>query len=73
MGTISLTEEQKDLILKEWESRSDNPPSLLELIRVAYPDRADVDGRSKEGKEVKAFLIENDIRAFASHEYQTKN
>ena len=53
---MSLTEEQKSTILREWESNQDDPPSLLELIRKAYPDNLNIDGRSKEGKEVKARL-----------------
>ena len=69
---MSLTEEQKSTILREWESNQDDPPSLLELIRKAYPDNLNIDGRSKEGKEVKAFLAKNNIKTFASHEYQAK-
>jgi hypothetical protein len=71
MPDIQLTEEQKNSILKEWNSRPDNPPSLLELIRSAYPNK-DVDGRSKEGKAVKSFLASREIKAHASHQYQPK-
>ena len=56
MKEFSLTQDQIDRILNEWNSREDNPPSLLELIRIAYPDNPDLDGRSKEGREIKAFL-----------------
>ena len=59
-------------ILEEWDSRENNPPSLLELIRIAYPDQLHLDGRSKEGKAVKAFLAGRQIKAHASHEYQPK-
>ena len=34
----------------------------MELIKVAYPDRHDLDGRSKEGRLVKEFLAEKDIK-----------
>jgi hypothetical protein len=71
MSEITLTEEQQKNILNEWNSRPSNPPSLLELIRAAYPD-TDLDGRSKEGKAVKAFLATREIRAHASHQYQPK-
>lgn len=72
MSKIELTEEQKQRVLQEWESRQENPPSLLESIRVAYPDQPHLDGRSKEGKAVKAFLATKDISPLASHQYQPK-
>tara|TARA_B100000287_G_scaffold345926_1_gene333378 strand:- start:4444 stop:5523 length:1080 start_codon:yes stop_codon:yes gene_type:complete len=68
---MELSQQQKDDILKEWNNRKDNPPSLLELIRLAFPDK-NVDGRSKEGKLVKTFLAEQNINALASHQYQAK-
>ena len=75
-GTVlmkaKLTEEQKSIIIKEWNSRPDNPPALLELIRLAFPNE-NVDGRSKEGRAVKEFLGTRDIRARGAHEYQTKD
>ena len=43
MTQATLTEEQQEKILSEWNSRSENPPSLLDLIRVAFPDKT-VDG-----------------------------
>ena len=51
---IKLSEDQKENIVNEWNSRQRNPPSLLELIKIAFPDK-NVDGRSKEGKAVKGF------------------
>jgi hypothetical protein len=68
----SLSQEAGENILNEWNSRPENPPSLLELIRVAYPDRPELDGRSKEGREVKAFLATRKIKAHGAHEYQPK-
>jgi|TARA_R110000824_G_scaffold395132_1_gene595529 hypothetical protein len=68
---IILLEDQKAAILEEWNSRPDNPPSLLDLINVTFPDK-NVDGRSKEGKAVKAFLASQSIKARASQEYQAK-
>ena len=55
MSEIILTQEQQKEIVEEWNSRPDDPPSLLELIRVAYPNQ-NIDGRSREGKAVKTFL-----------------
>ena len=71
MPEVILTKEQQEAVLNEWNSRPDDPPSLLELIRAACPDR-NVDGRSKEGKAVKAFLATREIKAHASHQYQPK-
>ena len=68
---IILTESQKKAILEEWNSRPDNPPSLLELIKAAFPNDK-VDGRSKEGKAVKAFLVSRSIKARAAQDYQHK-
>ena len=66
---IQLSEEQKQNIVNEWNSREENPPSLLELIKIAFPDK-NVDGRSKEGKAVKAFLASRSIKARAAQEYK---
>ena len=72
MNKIELTEQQKQAVLDEWNNREDNPPSLLELIRITYPDQPHLDGRSKEGKAVKAFLATREIKPLASHQYQPK-
>jgi len=71
MNKEELNNSQKESIINEWNSRPDNPPSLLELINVAFPDRG-LDGRTKEGRAVKSFLASRDIKARASHEYQSK-
>tara|TARA_Y100000310_G_C20659590_1_gene803952 strand:+ start:540 stop:1628 length:1089 start_codon:yes stop_codon:yes gene_type:complete len=71
MPNISLTKEQNLKILEEWNSRPENPPSLLELINIAFPDK-NVDGRSKEGRAVKEFLATRQIKARGAHEYQYK-
>ena len=70
MRIKKLTDAQKGAIVHEWTSRAENPPSLQELIAAAgYEDK---DGRTKEGKAVKAFLASIDIKALAAHEYQPK-
>jgi hypothetical protein len=66
-----LTEEQQLKLLEEWNNRSDNPPSLVELVKLAF-DRDDLDGRIKEGKAVKNFLASRQIKPRKSHEYQAK-
>jgi len=70
--TPPLTDKQENNISNEWDSRKNDPPSLLELIRVAYPDRHNLDGRSKEGRLVKEFLSKKDVRARGAHEYKAK-
>lgn len=67
-----LSQEQKDLIIKEWNSRPDNPPSLIELTRLVFPDKK-VDGRCKEGKMVQAFLASRSLKARGTHEYKPKD
>ena len=59
--------------LQLWQERGEeNPPSLAELINVAYPDRDDIDGRSKEARELKAYLAEYGVTAEGSHVYHSK-
>ena len=68
---LILTEEQQLKLLQEWNSRPNNPPSLAELVKLAF-DRDDLDGRSKEGKAVKQFLASRQIKPKKSHEYEAK-
>lgn len=70
--SAELTEEQKLAVLQEWNNRPDNPPSLLELIRIAYPDD-NFDGRTKEGRAVKSFLATRKIVADGAHVYKPKD
>ena len=67
---VFLTEEQKGKVLNEWNSRPNNPPSLLDLIKAAGFENKD--GRSKEGRAVKQFLASREIRALGSQTYQPK-
>lgn len=68
---IVLSKDQEILLLKEWNDRPNNPPSLVELVKLAF-NRDDLDGRSKEGKAVKEFLASRQIKPKKSHEYQAK-
>jgi len=59
---IELTDLQKQNIIKAWrESPIDKPPSLKDLINIAFP-HSDYDGRSLQGKAVKSFLANHDIK-----------
>jgi hypothetical protein len=68
---IILTPEQELKLLQEWNNRPNNPPSLAELVKIAF-NRDDLDGRSKEGKSVKLFLASRQIKPKKSHEYSPK-
>ena len=68
---LILTDEQQLKLLKEWNDRPTNPPSLAELVKLAF-GRDDLDGRSKEGKAVKQFLASRQIKPRKSHEYEAK-
>ena len=69
---IQLSEKQEQEILDSWNSRPNNPPSLMELTSTAFPDAENVDGRSKEGRAVKAFLASRELKARGSHQYKAK-
>ena len=70
MFKISLTKQQEEKILEEWNGRPDDPPSLIKLIHLVFGK--EFDGRSKEGKAVKDFLATRQIKARAAHEYKPK-
>jgi hypothetical protein len=65
-----LTQDQQLKILQRWNDNSKQPPSLKELVQLAFGQ--EFDGRSLEAKAVKAFLASKDIRVKASHEYDPK-
>lgn len=69
-----LTSEQQSSILNEWNERSSNeePPSLNELIKLIFPDLENADGRTKEGRLIRAFLASKDIAARSLHNYVPK-
>ena len=68
---LILSEEHQLILLKEWNDSPHNPPSLAELVKLAF-GREDLDGRSKEGKAVKQFLASRQIKPKKSHEYEAK-
>ena len=72
MNLPELTDDQKKAVLEKWESQPDNPPPLLELISVAYPDRPEIDGRTREGRAVKTFLASKQIKARPANQYRAK-
>ena len=73
MNDIDLTQEQKDLIIKTWNDRKDNPPSLQDLTQITFPDIPNIDGRSKHGKAVKNFLASRELKVKTKSEYTPKD
>jgi len=71
-----LAPEQQSLILDEWNKRGtdhpDGPPTLNELIQIAFPGIENADGRTKEGRIVKQFLASRDMTARSLHDYVPK-
>ena len=71
-----LSPEQQVLILEEWNRRGvdhpDGPSSLNELIKIAFPNAENADGRTKEGRIVKEFLSSRNMTARSLHDYVPK-
>ncbi len=61
---IVLTDSQCLVILKEWDSRPNNPPSVGELIELVFPDIEEKfkDPRTKYGRVIKEYLISKDLK-----------
>lgn len=59
----SLTTEQERIITEAFFNKQDAPPSISELIKLAFPNAIDTDGRSKEGRLIKIFLATKDLKA----------
>ncbi len=66
----ALTSEQELQILREWNNRPNNPPSLKELTEMCFG--VGVDGRDKRAKLIKQFLATRKLKASVSYEYQKK-
>ena len=60
---MELSKEQKEIIRENARDISD----LTELTRLVFPDAEKIDGRSKQGRAVREFLLNNKI------EYETKH
>jgi hypothetical protein len=66
---IELTNEQKLAILKNFQDSKD--PSIEELCEVAWPGKG-FNGLNKEGRLIKKFLIEHDLKPKTKTEYTPK-
>ncbi|MEK6882125.1 MAG: hypothetical protein AABY22_21085, partial [Nanoarchaeota archaeon] len=70
---IILTNEQRLLILQEWEKNPEKPPSINDLTEKCWPDLSleDLDGRSSYSRVVKEFLIDKFGQESADKTIQT--
>jgi hypothetical protein len=75
-GDITISIKQQELVLREWNDRDSNhpdgPPSLNELIKLAFPDLEKANGRTKEGRAIRAFLADRKIKPRSLHNYIPK-
>ena len=71
---ITLNEDQQLAILKEWNSRAENPPYIKELIELIFSDIPEdmKDGRSKYGRAIKKFLAEKSLTAKVTSKHYPK-
>jgi hypothetical protein len=71
MVEIQLTDEQWKKVVDEWNSRPTNPPSLMELTKLAF-GRNDLDGRSVEGKAIRKKMAEANLKVITKTDYTPK-
>jgi hypothetical protein len=70
MPVFELTEEQKQKILDLWNSRPENPPTVMELTEVNFPGK---DGRSLEGLATRKFLASRSLEPKTTASYIKKS
>jgi len=66
---MELTQEQRQILRENAKDITD----LTELTRLAFPDAEKVDGRSKQGRAVREFLLNNEIEYETKHIYPKDN
>jgi phage gpG-like protein len=66
---MELSEEQKQIISENGSTITD----LTELTKLAFPEKDNIDGRSKEGRAVRAFMVESGINYQTKHIYPKDN
>lgn len=59
---LLLSQEQKNLILSRWNDNTKTPPSIAELLKIAFPQESRLDKRSKEALLVKEFIVTAGIK-----------
>lgn len=73
MNEPTLNEDQQALIIRTWNDKKENPPSLQELTQLVFPEIPNIDGRSVYGKAVKKFLASRDLKVKTKSEYTPKD
>ncbi len=71
MEELVLSQTQQQSVLKNWNDavkENKPPPSISELIKSAFPDIESADGRTKEGRAVRAFLHSRQLKARTSRD-----
>jgi hypothetical protein len=64
---VELSNEQQFAILSLWNSRASSPPSLKELVTIAWGEG--VDSRSTKGRAVRDFLASRQLKPKLAAEY----
>ncbi len=67
---IILSQDQQNLIIQIWNKDKDNPPDLLSLTQLVFPEASDIDGRSVYGKAVKKFLASRALKITTKSVYK---
>lgn len=67
---MNLTVDQEKQVIEFWNRTPDNPPGLKEITREIFG--GDFDGRSEEGRAVKAALAKFGMKAQSTSEYVPK-
>lgn len=62
---MEISKDQEKIILENAEKISD----LTELTKLVFPEKDKIDGRSKEGRVVREFLVKNKINYETKHVY----
>jgi len=66
---MDLTEEQERIVSENGSTISD----LTELTKLAFPGEENIDGRSKQGRAVRAFMVQQGINYDTKHIYPKDN
>jgi phage gpG-like protein len=62
---MELTEDQKQVVIENCKNTTD----LTQLTQLAFPEIDNIDGRSKQGRAVRAFMLESGIDYATKHVY----
>ena len=69
--SVELSNEQRLAILQRWQGDEKDIPSIEELCEIAFPSKG-FNGLNKEGRLIKKFLAEHDLKPKTKTEYAPK-